>query len=312
MKLDKPQLIISMDTELLWGSTTIDKLNFLKSKGDLRKNTIYRLLRLFKKYKIPVTWAIVGHLFLEKCDKSSCLVWRNIEEHNYRRDWYIDPFSSIKEDPSYYGSDIVESILNDPIDHEIGYHSFSHPRFNEISREMAEDELKEAKKIEKEWGIKLKSFVFPRDEIAHVDLLKQNGFEIYRGVKTRKYNPKQILPVRKLQGGIDKVIAPPVEPRWVDSIWAIPSSMFFCDPQLKFSVLPRAKIGLNRAINSNKVFHVFLHPWNLLLYNRLKDDLDEFLSYVSKKRDKGEVDVMTMGELADKLNYKDCLKHDSA
>lgn len=304
MKVGKPQLIISLDTELLWGSTTLENLNFLKSKGNLREKTVYRLLHLFKKYEIPATWAIVGHLFLEKCDKSSCLVWRNVREHDYSRDWYIDPFSNIKEDPSYYGSDIVESILNDPINHEIGYHSFSHPRFKEIPRKMAEDEIKEAKKIEKEWGIKLKSFVFPRDEIVHIDLLKQNGFKIYRGMKAGKYNPKENLFVKKLKGGIDKVVAPPIEPKWVDGIWEIQSSMVFCDPQLKFSVLPRAKIGLSRAIKSKKVFHIFLHPWNLILYKRLKDDLEKFLKHAYKERENRRIEITTMGELADKL-YED-------
>ena len=67
------------------------------------------------------------------------------------------------------------------------------------------------------------------------------------------------------------MIAPPVEPKWMDGIWEIPSSMFFCDPQIKFSVLTRAKIGLYRAIRAKKVFHVFLHPHNLLMYPSLKD-----------------------------------------
>lgn len=98
------------------------------------------------------------------------------------------------------------------------------------------------------------------------------------------------------------MIAPPAEPKWMDGIWEIPSSMFFCDPQIKFSVLPRAKIGLYRAIRSKKAFQVFLHPHNLLMYSSLKDDLDKFLGTVAKKRDEGKIEVMTMGELANYLN----------
>lgn len=98
------------------------------------------------------------------------------------------------------------------------------------------------------------------------------------------------------------MIAPPTEPKWMDGVWEIPSSMFFCDPQIKFSVLPRAKIGLYRAMRSKKVFHIWLHPHNLLMYPSLKDDLDKFLAHVSKKRDEGEIEVMTMGEFCEFLN----------
>ena len=98
------------------------------------------------------------------------------------------------------------------------------------------------------------------------------------------------------------MIAPPTEPKWMDGIRMIPSSMYFCDPQIRFSVLPRAKLGLYRAMKSKKFFHIFLHPHNLLMYPSLKDDLDKFLGVVSKKRDGGEIAVMTMGEFAEVLN----------
>lgn len=78
--------------------------------------------------------------------------------------------------------------------------------------------------------------------------------------------------------------------------------MCFCDPQIKFSVLLRAKLGLYRAIRSKRVFHVFLHPHNLLMYPSLKDDLDKFLRIVAKKRDEGKIEVMTMGEFSEVLN----------
>jgi hypothetical protein len=106
------------------------------------------------------------------------------------------------------------------------------------------------------------------------------------------------------------MIAPPAEPKWMDGIWMIPTSMFFCDTQIRFSVLPRAKLGLYRAIRSKKVFHIFLHPHNLLMYPSLKDDLDKFLAFVAKKLGEGKIELMTMGEFVEVLDvgqsYKDC------
>jgi hypothetical protein len=109
---------------------------------------------------------------------------------------------------------------------------------------------------------------------------------------------------RKVNGVIDKIIAPPVSPSYIDGIWELPSSIDFCDPQIPFSVLPRAKLGLSRAIRAHKVFHVSIHPWQLLLYKRLAKDLEDFLALVVQKRSEHKLEVMTLGELALCLNQR--------
>lgn len=293
---DQPVFIISLDTELIWGPTKSEYRNLLRKNKEAVRESIDVLINILERYQIPATWAVVGHLFLDSCEKESCLTHKNMVEFGYRKDWYEDPYTDIDRDPLFYGTDIIKKILSSSIDHEIGYHSFSHVVFTEITKEVAEGELSEAKKIEKEWGIKFKSFVFPRNEIAHLDVLKEHGFTIYREKNAGRYNPMRSVFIHKFQGAVDKVIAPPVEPEWRDGIWGIQSSMCFYDPQIKSSVLLRAKIGLYRAIRSKKVFHIFLHPHNLLMYPSLKDDLDKFLALVAKKRDEGKIEVMTMSE----------------
>jgi hypothetical protein len=81
--------------------------------------------------------------------------------------------------------------------------------------------------------------------------------------------------------------------------------MNFSDSQIPQSLLLRGKIGLDRAIKDKKVFHIWLHPWNLLCYDRLREDLEKMLKYVSKRRDEGKIKVMTMNELAEYLNSKE-------
>ena len=294
----QPIFIISLDVELLWGAVLYPfhkTVNLLKSDDTKGRGCIDALLNLFEKHNIPATWAVVGHLFLDHCECEDGIPHKDMPR--FKEDWYSsDPCTDIQKDPLYYGRDIIEKILSNRIEHEIGYHSFSHVVFSECSREVAEAEIKVGNKLAKEFGITLKSFVFPENKVGHIDVLKENGFKIYRGENLGRYDSNQSFLVRKFNGGIDKMIAPPAEPKWMDGIWEIPSSMFFCDPQIKFSVLPRAKLGLYRAIRSKKVFHVFLHPHNLLVYSSLKDDLDKFLAVVAKKRDEGKIEVMTMGE----------------
>ena len=297
---DQPTFIISLDTELIWGYVAYlpSKAVSLMENDDTKvRGCIDTLLNLFEKHNIPATWAVVGHLFLDHCECEDGTSHKDMPR--FKEDWYsTDPCTDIQRDPLYYGKDIVEKILSNQIEHEIGYHSFSHVVFSECSREVAEAEIKEGIKLAKEFGITFKSFVFPENKVGHVDVLKENGFKIYRGENLGRCDINQSFLIRKFNGGIDKMIAPPAEPKWMDGIWEIPSSMSFCDPQIKLSILPRAKLGLYRAIQTKKVFHVFLHPHNLLMYPSLKDDLDKFLAFVAKKRDGGEIAVMTMGEFA--------------
>ncbi|HJH26977.1 MAG TPA: hypothetical protein C5S37_09475 [Methanophagales archaeon] len=58
-------------------------------------------------------------------------------------------------------------------------------------------------------------------------------------------------------------------------------------------------------MRSNKIFHVWLHPQNLLHSPSLAKYLDNLFAFVSKKRDEGKIEVMTMGEFADVLDNKE-------
>jgi len=306
--MDKPVFLISLDTEMLWGPAGgqegLEQFNLIKRNENKMRNAISTLLDLFEKYNVSATWAVVGHLFLDHCDEETCLTKINMSKYGYKKSWYRDPYSNIEKDPLYYGKDIIEKIINNPINHELGYHSFSHVCFTNIPREMAEGEIKESKKIEKEWNIKFTSFVFPINEIAYVDILKDNGFKIYRGKTPNLITNSHDLICKKIEGGISKFITPPIEPRWDNGIWEIQSSMIFFDSQIPQSLLLRFKIGLERTIKDKKVFNIWLHPWNLFCYERLTDDLEKMLKYVSKRRDEGKIDVMTMNEMADFLNNK--------
>jgi peptidoglycan/xylan/chitin deacetylase (PgdA/CDA1 family) len=114
----------------------------MKSDGKNVRGCIDTLLNLFEQHKIPATWAVVGHLFLDHCEKEDGIPHKDMPRS--KEDWYSsDPCTDIKRDPLYYGKDIVEKILSNRIEHEISYHSFSHVAFSECSKEVAEAEIKE-------------------------------------------------------------------------------------------------------------------------------------------------------------------------
>ncbi len=289
---------ISLDLELLWGRVLSPHHNMVKRlRGDTShgRRAVSTLLELFEKHNIPATWATVGHLFLDHCERESCIAQKNLLHSNNK---IPDPHTSVEKAPLFYGKDIVEAILSSSVKHEIGLHSFCHVPFSQCSREVAEAEVSEGIKLAEKLGITLKSFVFPKNDIGHVDVLKQYGFKVYRGPNLAGKGLGRSLPIRTLNFAGSKVVAPVVEPIWRDGIWEIPSSMMFSDPLFAFTLLFRAKAGLLKAIRDNKVFHVFLHPEDLLAAPSLSNKLDRFLAFVSQKRGEGKLQVMTMGELS--------------
>lgn len=296
--------IMSLDTESIWGYTAYPYhkeralLNMDPSKG---RKCIDQLLYLFNEYQVSATWAVVGHLFLDHCERIKGQPHNEIPR--FKRDWYSsDPCSDLKKDPLYYGRDIIERILASKIDQEIGYHSFSHVFFSDCSSEVAQAEIEIGIALAKEFGINLKSFVFPENKVGHVDILGKYGFSIYRGANRQRHRANENWPLRYINWCIDKFISEPVSPKLIDGIWEIPSSMLFCDPYFKRSVLPRAKRGLIKAIKSQKVFHIYIHPHDLLRYPSLNTDLEKFLKLVAKMRDYGNIRIMTMGQYANMLN----------
>jgi peptidoglycan/xylan/chitin deacetylase (PgdA/CDA1 family) len=289
----KGVFLITLDTEMLWGhpSPVVDGIA-LEGKGCEVREAISTLLDLFEVYRIPATWAVVGHLCLDECSKGSCLTSRNIEKYGYVADDYRDPYSDIQKEPLYYGSDIIEAIRSSQIPHDIGSHSFSHPRFTAMTRAMAEAEVKEARRVLDDLGIEAVSFVFPYNEVSYVDIIAKYGFKIYRGRIPARSGPHRIVP-------------PSVRPKWGGLAWELPGSMYFHYSRVPGGTLLRAKLGLDKAIRSDSVFHLFLHPWNLLVNDQLREQLSQFLAYVSGKRERGEITVATMGDLGHSSSARD-------
>ena len=306
--MDKPTFIISLDVELIWGyvsEPTRKSISLMKKDDKNGRGCIDILLNIFEKHNIPATWAVVGHLFLDHCECESGIPHKNMPR--FKQDWYSsDPCTDIKRDPLFYGRDIIEKILSNPVEHEIGYHSFSHVPFSECNREVADAEIKEGVKLAKGLGVTLKSFVFPENKIGHVDILKKYGFKIYRGYNLAGKSVGKSSPVRAINFAQSKIVPFLVEPipKFGGGIWELPSSMTLPDPSFRFTLALRAGLGVRKAIRENKILHVFLHPHSLLMYPSLKDDLDKFLGIVAKKRDEGRIEVMTMGELASHLKSK--------
>jgi peptidoglycan/xylan/chitin deacetylase (PgdA/CDA1 family) len=302
--MEFPVFVISIDTELLWGVAYYPDhpaFKLMHLNPSKTRNTIHDLLSLFEKHSVPATWAMVGHLFLDACDGL------HSDLYDEQQSWHsFDPGSDIRSDPLYYGRDLIEAIMGNKVEHEIGYHSFSHVRFTACTEAVAEAEIVGGMKLAKEFGIRLRSFVFPENEINHLNILKKYGFAIFRGRYCRR-NVEQDLLVRRLNAAIDKITLSSAVPVWRDGLWETNANMSYDGLRVPFALNFRAVSLLERAIMSRKVCHLSFHPYDPLLRPALLKCLDKLLTRAAAKRDQGVLKIMTMSGLATHLDKENRL-----
>ena len=171
------QVTISVDFEagVALSYATPETWPYLRNFWDSR-SCVLRLAELFKKYRIPATWATCGHLFLDGCSGD-----HGFDERDWQGEWFShDPCSDYETAPSWYMPDVIEELIKTP-HFEIGYHTFGHFRLRHCSEATVRRDMELARQIRKKWGLKLESFVFPYNECGHFELLKEGGFTNFRG-----------------------------------------------------------------------------------------------------------------------------------
>ena len=233
--LTKGIFVLSLDTELCWG--VVDKPDQLKKNKkyyEQSRECIDEILALLEKYDISATWAVVGHLFLQQCKSCGRQKPSNISRNVYpcyRKDRFEQcPCIDERDTTLWYGPDILNKIMNCKVHQEIGCHSFAHISYGDkiINRDMAKDDLSNCVSEAQKYGLKLRSFVFPRNDEGYIDELQSFGFEAYRGIDPTWYGrfPKKL---KKICHIIDQflIIRPPVSlTEYRNGIYNIPAQCF--------------------------------------------------------------------------------------
>ena len=96
--LDRGVAVISIDTELAWGEAHRRGGDPAGHDYRAERQVIDQMLAMFAHYEISATWAVVGHLFLDRCESSNGRAHPEIVRTDYpwlNGDWYdIDPTSN--------------------------------------------------------------------------------------------------------------------------------------------------------------------------------------------------------------------------
>lgn len=308
--------LFTLDTELGWGTFDKDEYRYktVSPDGSRERKAIKLLLDILEEFGIIATWAVVGHLFYDKCEQ--CEICPILEwEGKYTS--FNDIYKTAK--PLWYGADLIEILLSKGQGHEIAFHGYTHKIFDEniMSPKEVKIEIQEWLRVSRRREIIPRSVIFPRDKVGYLDLFKEAGFICYRS------DVRLPLIIRNKYFGhyikhIDHILnlsSPPVYDfnKLYDNsagLVNLPSSQYFFGFNRKIerildSVnLHRVRInrmikGVKKAADEKKIIHIWAHPWGF----RTPKDFEKLrylLNSVTNEIDKGRLQSVGMADLARK------------
>jgi peptidoglycan/xylan/chitin deacetylase (PgdA/CDA1 family) len=307
---------LSFDFELVWGSRDLvgDVAELRRCSRVTREEVFPALLDMLQAHDAVATWATVGHLFLEREESPG----RGLvpPDHTWLTAPWFDgvPAGTEAEHPEFYGRSLVLRLRD--AGQEIGSHSFSHPIFGDpgCSRECAESDLARCVAEAEALGIQLRSFVFPRNVAGHVGALAKYGFTCWRGVEPAWFHrpalPRSVGRLGHL-GSVAVAATPPavMPTRDIHGMWNIPASASILPVDGVRRLIPlsqrvrRCQRGIDRAVRERRIFHLYTHPINLATAPRpMLDALDEVLAYAAKRRAAGDLEILPMGQIAERAS----------
>jgi peptidoglycan/xylan/chitin deacetylase (PgdA/CDA1 family) len=325
-------LVLSLDFELAWG------LRERAGDADCAKGMervheiVPRLLDIFSRYDISATWATVGHLML----RDDYGGWDRLKPFSPSYPWFAGqwyegvPAFDAAQSKAYFAPDLVRRIVACPVYQELACHTFSHVYVESpgCGRELLREELRAWKEVAREYGRPLKSIVFPRNLVGHLDVVEDAGIRSYRGLDSEWYwfglpghlrsvahasLPLKPIPLAMRLGRWldDKArLTPPSLPvRAVGGLWELPHSMFFSGLSGSSRLVSmkdrwrRATRGLDRAVEQGRLMSIYTHPHN---FRNATEDLlstyERICRHAADLRDAGKLRILTMDRVAEELD----------
>lgn len=289
---EKGGLIISADFEMAWAWRYAKSGADCFKKGQIERENFPRIIKVLEEFKLPITFATVGHLFLEKCHQRDHDWMHRIPYFINNKwkftsgDWYDhDPYANYKDAPEWYAPDLIRMILDSRVEHEVGSHTFTHIDFSleNCPPQAADDEIKACKQAAEPYGIDLESIVFPGGTWGNIEILKKHDFRIYR----KSCDFELSYPYRDDHGILVSSNSGCLEHN-LNYGW---SSDYF---------LGRLKKYVTRAIETNTIVHLWFHP-SLDSYF-LENIFPEFFEFAAAQREKGDLWIGPMNEIAAHIN----------
>lgn len=285
--MDRGVVTISIDLELAWGNWDNLTNSQAANVDEKERPIVERLVRLFDRYHVPVTWAFVAALLDPKSARG-----RPGGEH------------------LWYAPDVIDRVRSAKVAHDLGSHGGRHIYLDSVSEAEADDDIGFAKSIHDKNGVGWGSFVYPRNLVGRKELVARHGVRVYRGTdhawhqRIRNHNRS----LGRAANLIDKMlpIAPEiVEPQGDGPMLNLPGSLlFFGRGGIRRRVparIMRSKLskGLKAANKKRGVFHLWFHPSNFWYDTDAQfETFEDFLRGVAKGVERQDLRIRPMAAFA--------------
>jgi len=281
-------VVISLDFELRWGMQDKlgDDLDAYRRDLEGVRDVVPAMLELFAAREVHATWAFVAAL--------ACTSW---DEYDARapawpryRDQTLDFKPSVrikdKNGTLYFAPDLVEAIRRTR-GQELGSHTFSHVYMAEsgfVRRDALADTAAVNALFHDRWQSRPTSFVFPRNQVAFTDVLKDAGISTWRdNPRPFFWGPSTARTQSALVRGLrlaDALV--PLGSRSTDRREPIHRASHFVRfslPDVLWRAHLRRLVREARRLEENQMLHLWWHPHNLggdvaNRLGRLRDLLD--------------------------------------
>jgi peptidoglycan/xylan/chitin deacetylase (PgdA/CDA1 family) len=213
--------------------------------GEIEEMAIPYILNILEDFEVPVTFAIRGQL-------------------------------------TETDSSLIDLIKQSSVKHDIGAHGYSHHIFTSLSHSEAKNEFEMISVGMKKFNVEPKSFVFPKNKVAHLDLLERYGYKCYRGCGDFRYDGMYI----HKHGNLFDVH---------------PSYYLGSSP---YSICINRMIDI--AIKYRTPFHIWFHAFDFgstvqSIQRKIVRTLQPILRYAHGRNQKGELTLETMYSVVKKL-----------
>jgi peptidoglycan/xylan/chitin deacetylase (PgdA/CDA1 family) len=183
--------------------------------------------------------------------------------------------------------DIETSILNllqdSPVPHDIGAHGYSHRTFTSLNEDQARTELQCIAQAFQRQNMTVKSFIFPKNMVHHLDVLAEYKYLCYRAYGDLNHDDRAILKTQDL--------------------YDIHPSLYLGDVTTTYMI----KKIIDVSVRDHAVLHFWLHPWNMgetetSITTNIKNILAPILQHAQTYQRQGALQFETMRSVAEKLD----------
>jgi hypothetical protein len=161
-------------------------------------------------------------------------------------------------------------------------------------------------------GVQPRTLVFPRNEVAHLEVLTRRGICCYRGrapVLSEKFGFRFAQRVARGIEELRQLTPPTVWPEEVlPGLWNIPASLnLYSMRETALRIAPlrtrfeRVRLGIEATADQRGIFHLWFHPENLAEETWSFPIFEEVVELLVQRRAAGEIEILTMNQVVDRM-----------